>query len=274
MAQRALVLVLVLAFLAPATESSYGSPAFVVRVTSSPQLLKVRDGQSGTSSRTLARAHCTPVQMQSSNEKKALRKDTLQVDTRCSRRQSMASLTLAAATCVVLKPDVAWGAVTMRSIKRAIVNIVRVRQGALLLESRLDANLLDGFQDGIKLLAMDTDLQSNVKIACEGLTELGLESRQRDAEYRADRVVQFLSQIVEYDGWDKMNRMDIREKFQAMTPEKIKFAKRGFTEVSKEIAALLALFPQDLVAECEEVPCPAPRHSHQSVRMARARMRR
>jgi hypothetical protein len=44
-------------------------------------------------------------------------------------------------------------------------------------------------------------------------------------------VVQFLSQIVEYDGWDKMNRMDIREKFQQMTPEKIKFAKKGFTEV-------------------------------------------
>ena len=34
-----------------------------------------------------------------------------------------------------------------------------------------------------------------------------------------------------YDGWDNMNRMDIREKFQQMTPEKIKFAKKGFTEV-------------------------------------------
>jgi hypothetical protein len=28
-----------------------------------------------------------------------------------------------------------------------------------------------------------------------------------------------------------MNRMDIREKFQQMTPEKIKFARKGFTKV-------------------------------------------
>jgi hypothetical protein len=34
-----------------------------------------------------------------------------------------------------------------------------------------------------------------------------------------------------YDGWDNMNRMDIREKFQQMTPEKIKFARKGFTKV-------------------------------------------
>ena len=50
-----------------------------------------------------------------------------------------------------------------------------------------------------------------------------------------------------------MNRMDIREKFQQMTPEKIEFAKRGLGEVRKEIAAFFAFFPPELIAEAEEL---------------------
>ncbi len=209
-------LLLVLTLLTPATEcgTAYVSSAFVTRAAPAPKLM---------------RAHVNQARWTAAASELISDVDYVALAQRCSRRRSL--LAVAAATCTVLKPDVALSAVSIRAVKKAIVNIVRVRQGALLLEGRLDENLLDGFQDGIKLLAMDTDLRNNVKVACEGLSELGLESRQQDAEYRADRVVQFLSQIVEYDGWDKMNRMDIREKFQQMTPEKIKFAKKGFTEV-------------------------------------------
>ena len=97
-------------------------------------------------------------------------------------------------------PETAWSATTVRALKRALVNIIRVRQGTIVLESRLDANLLDSFQDYVKLMVADTDLRNNAKVVCEGMAELGLDSRLRDAEYRAERVVTFISQIVEYDG--------------------------------------------------------------------------
>lgn len=48
-----------------------------------------------------------------------------------------------------------------------------------------------------------------------------------------------------------MNRMDIREKFQQMTPEKVAFAKRGLGLVREEISLFLRFFPEDLVTECE-----------------------
>lgn len=54
----------------------------------------------------------------------------------------------------VTKPDAAHAATSMKSLKRALVNIVRVREGASLLQSRLDENLLSGFQDGVKLLVI------------------------------------------------------------------------------------------------------------------------
>jgi hypothetical protein len=145
-------------------------------------------------------------------------------------------------------------AMTVRELKRALVNIVRVREGVSLLQGRLEDNMLSGFQDGVKLLVSDTNLRENVKLACAGLAELNLGSSSvKVAEDKADRIVNFISQVVEYDGWDKMNRMDIREKFQEMTPQKIAFAKRGLNEVRKEIANLLSLFPPDLVKECEEL---------------------
>jgi hypothetical protein len=231
-----LFLVLVLTLLTPATEcgTTYESSAFVTRAAPAPKLLKIAADRAARRQRlhdlgtAAMNAHVNQARWTAAASELISDEDNVARTQRCSRRRSLLAV---AAACTVLKPAVASSAVSIRAVKKAIVNIVRVRQGALLLEGRLDENLLDGFQDGIKLLAMDTDLRNNVKVACEGLSELGLESRQQDAEYRADRVVQFLSQIVEYDGWDKMNRMDIREKFQQMTPEKIKFAKKGFTEV-------------------------------------------
>ena len=62
-----------------------------------------------------------------------------------SRRRVILSLAVAACTSVV-KPQSA-DAMTMRTLKRALVNIVRVREGAILLQTRLEDNLLAGFQD-------------------------------------------------------------------------------------------------------------------------------
>ena len=89
---------------------------------------------------------------------------------------------------------------TIRQLKRALVNMIRVREGSGLLLELLNENLLDGFQDGVKLLVADTELRSNVKVACQGLIELNRESSVRAAEDKGDRIVSFITQVVEYDG--------------------------------------------------------------------------
>ena len=61
------------------------------------------------------------------------------------RRWMTFSLAVTACTCV-FKPKTA-DAMTLRTLKRALVNIVRVREGAILLQTRLEDNLLAGFQD-------------------------------------------------------------------------------------------------------------------------------
>jgi hypothetical protein len=85
------------------------------------------------------------------------------------------SLSISAFLCGVV-PDAARAATSIRSLKRALVNIIRVREGSALLHRRLEDNLLGGFQDGVKLLAADTEIFKNVKIACQGLVELQLQS--------------------------------------------------------------------------------------------------
>ena len=85
------------------------------------------------------------------------------------------SFSISAFLCGVV-PDAARAATSMRSLKRALVNIIRVREGSALLHRRLEDNLLGGFQDGVKLLAADTEIFKNVKIACQGLVELQLQS--------------------------------------------------------------------------------------------------
>ena len=99
----------------------------------------------------------------------------------------------------VLRPEAA-SAMTIRQLKRALVNMIRVREGSGLLLELLNENLLDGFQDGVKLLVADTELRSNVKVACQGLIELNRESSVRAAEDKGDRIVSFITQVVEYDG--------------------------------------------------------------------------
>lgn len=183
------------------------------------------------------------------------RKETETSNTRLSRRHlaSPGAVAFAIIVCTALIQPEAASAMTMRTLKRALVNLVRVREGSALLQRRLDENLLSGFQDGVKLLVSDTNLSENVRLALQGLVELDRQSSLKIAEEKGDKIVQFISQVVEYDGWDKMNRMDIREKFQAMTPEKIAFAKRGLTEVRKEIDGLFSLFPPELIVQSEEL---------------------
>lgn len=105
-----------------------------------------------------------------------------------SRKRFAYSLLGAALTCA-FKPKAAH-AMTMRTLKRALVNIVRVREGSILLSTRLEDNLLDGFQDSVKLLVADTQLKENVNLACQGLSELQIDTSLRLAEEKGDRIVQ------------------------------------------------------------------------------------
>jgi len=72
---------------------------------------------------------------------------------------------------------------------QALVNIVRVREGAALLQRRLDDNLLSGFQDGVKLLVSDTNLSDNVKVRERAREEEreGERARERERERTRER---------------------------------------------------------------------------------------
>lgn len=114
--------------------------------------------------------------------------DDVQSGQRYSRQHLSYSLLGAALTCAI-KPKAA-NAMTMRTLKRALVNIVRVREASVLLQTRLEDNLLDSFQDSVKLLVADTQLKENVNLACQGLSELQVDVPLRMAEEKGDRIVQ------------------------------------------------------------------------------------
>jgi len=138
------------------------------------------------------------------------------------------------------------------ALTRGLVNLVRVREGTDLLLSRLREGKLSGFQTAIKLLLLDTDLRNSARDAAIGLGDLGLVGRVSMAGSIGETVFFRLAQVVEWDGWDKLDR-DVGEQFTRMTPEKVAFATRGLTSVKFEVARLLALFPREEVAEAERL---------------------
>ena len=75
---------------------------------------------------------------------------------------------------------------------QALVNIVRVREGAALLQRRLDDNLLSGFQDGVKLLVSDTNLSDNVKVRERAREEEREGERAHEGEREGEREIQFV----------------------------------------------------------------------------------
>lgn len=142
---------------------------------------------------------------------------------------------------------------TRRSTLRGLVNVIRAKEGIKFLETRLQADLLDGFQEGLKLLFRDTEIDVSMKLAAEGLEELGVGTRLARAQDQTARTVYMMSQVVEYDGWDRINKMEINEKFQEMTPEKVEFAKKGLSQVSRNLAMFLELFPEEAREEAQQV---------------------
>uniref|UniRef100_A0A7S4UB80 Uncharacterized protein n=1 Tax=Guillardia theta TaxID=55529 RepID=A0A7S4UB80_GUITH len=142
---------------------------------------------------------------------------------------------------------------------KGLVNTIRLKEGVryLLLYS-LTGKEVDSFQQEVKFLFRDTNPSRNLEAACSALIDDSEEPPRLtpnavQAQLSAGKIVEFLSKLVEYDGWDKLDKEDINPKFQRMTEQKIKFATRGLNAIIEEIDHFLALFPADQVREAQEV---------------------
>jgi len=134
---------------------------------------------------------------------------------------------------------------------KGLVNTIRLKEGVryLLLYS-LTGKEVDSFQQEVKFLFRDTNPSRNLEAACSALIDDSEEPPRLtpnavQAQLSAGKIVEFLSKLVEYDGWDKLDKEDINPKFQRMTEQKIKFATRGLNAIIEEVKFLYSKFVTD-----------------------------